>query len=206
VKIKTILNIGVAGMFTVVVGAIALMAVRGGGPSGRSGLEALGHVGEFSLTGASGRSVRSAELQGQVWIASFIFTRCAEACPNMMREEVKLQAQLPVRDDLWLVSFSVDPDYDTPQVLTDYAQSFGAERERWLFLTGDRKQIYELAERGFRLGVEEARPADEMPILHSSKLVLVDRRGLIRGYYDVTDAEALPKLVNDVKRVLAEKS
>lgn len=205
-KIKTILNIGVAGMFAVVVGAITLMAVRGGSHSGPSGLRALGHVGEFSLTEASGSGLRQKDLRGKVWIASFIFTRCAEACPMMMRKEVTLQAQLPVRDDLRLVSFSVDPDYDTPQVLTDYARTFGAERERWLFLTGDRKQIYELAERGFRLGVEEARPADEMPILHSSKLVLVDRRGLIRGYYDATDAEALHKLVNDVKRVLAEKS
>ena len=124
----------------------------------------------------------------------------------MMKHEVSLQGQLPLRDDLRLVSFSVDPDWDTPKVLTDYARSFGADRSRWMFLTGNRKQVYQLATDGFRLATLEADPAKEMPILHSTKLVLVDRRGAIRGYYDSTDDAELRRLIHDVGRVLAERS
>ena len=124
----------------------------------------------------------------------------------MMRHEVNLQADLPLRDDLRLVSFSVDPDWDVPKVLRDYAHTFGADRTRWLFLTGDKKQIYHLTIDGFRLGAQEADPAKEMPILHSTKLVLVDRHGAIRGYYDSSDETELSKLVRDVRQVLAERS
>ena len=74
----------------------------------------LGSVPEFSLTEANGTILRRADLLGKVWIASFLFTRCGEACPMMMRHEVRLQADLPLRDDLRLVSFSVDPDWDVP--------------------------------------------------------------------------------------------
>jgi cytochrome oxidase Cu insertion factor (SCO1/SenC/PrrC family) len=207
VKIKTILNIGVASTFAVVVAAVLLIVLRGKvGQAGGSRLPILGEAADFSLTEAGGSGLQRSDLRGKVWIASFIFTRCAEACPMMMRKEVKLQAELPVRDDLRLVSFSVDPDWDTPQVLTEYARTFGADRSRWLFLTGDKQQIYRLAREGFRLGTLEADPSKEMPILHSSQLVLVDRNGLIRGYYDCTDDVALQKLPRDVERVLAEKS
>jgi protein SCO1/2 len=207
VKIKTILNIGVASTFVVVVAAVLLIAARGKvSQMSGSRLPALGAVTDFSLTEASGSGLQRTDLRGKVWIASFIFTRCAEACPTMMRQEAKLQEQLPRRDDLRLVSFSVDPDWDTPKVLTQYARTFGADKNRWLFLTGDKKQIYELAGRGFRLGAQEGDPSREMPILHSSKLVLVDRNGLIRGYYDSTDDAALQKMVKDVERLLAEKS
>lgn len=206
-KIKTILNIGVASTFVIVVGTVLLIAVRGKvGSAGGSPLPKLGAVPEFGLTEANGNELRESQLRGKVWIASFIFTRCAEACPMMMRKEVKLQAELPVRDDLRLVSFSVDPDWDTPKVLTEYSSTFGADRSRWLFLTGDKQQIYRLAQEGFRLSAEEADPAKEMPILHSSKLVLVDRNGLVRGYYDTLDDVDLQKLLRDVDRVLAEKS
>jgi protein SCO1/2 len=124
----------------------------------------------------------------------------------MMKHETRLQAQLPLRDDLRLVSFSVDPDWDTPKVLTDYAHTFGADRSRWMFLTGNKKQVYQVAIEGFRLATLDADPAKEMPILHSTKLVLVDRHGAIRGYYDSTDDAELHRLVRDVRRVLAERS
>lgn len=206
-KVRTMLNIGVVATFAVVVGAVSLIAVRGGGVSwpGRQ-LPALGEVPDFSLTEAGGTALRRGDLAGKVWIASFIFTRCAEACPMMMRHEMRLQAQLPLRDDLRLVSISVDPDYDTTAVLTEYAKTFGADRNRWLFLTGDKGIVFGLAINGFHLGTTEADTAKEMPILHSSKLVLVDRRGMIRGYYDSGDDTALTRLVNDAKRVLAERT
>ena len=206
-KVRTILNIGVASIFTIVVGSV-LMIVGRGMPARASamGLPVIGSVPEFALTEASGATLRRADLLGKVWIANFLFTRCGEACPMMMRHEVRLQTDLPLRDDLRLVSFSVDPAWDTPKVLTDYAHTFGAEQSRWLFLTGDKKQIYHLTIDGFRLATQDADPAKEMPILHSTKLVLVDRHGAIRGYYDSSDEDELRKLIRDVRLVLAERS
>jgi len=207
VKVRTILNVGVARTFAIIVGTILMIIVRGA-PTRASSVElpTLGSVPDFALTEAGGTSLHKQDLLGKVWIASFIFTRCGEACPMMMKHETRLQGQLPLRDDLRLVSFSVDPDWDTPKVLTDYARSFGADRSRWMFLTGNKKQAYQLATDGFRLATLEADPAKEMPILHSTKLVLVDRRGAIRGYYDSTDDAELRRLIHDVGRVLAERS
>ncbi len=206
-KVKTILNIGVASTFAIVVGTVSMIALRGS-PTRASSVElrVYGSVPEFALTEAKGTALRREDLLGKVWIASFIFTRCGDACPTMMRHETRLQAQLPLRDDLRLVSFSVDPDWDTPKVLTDYAHTFGVDRSRWMFLTGDKKQVYQLATEGFRLATLEADPAKEMPILHSTKLVLVDRHGAIRGYYDSTEETELQNLVRDVRQVLAERS
>jgi cytochrome oxidase Cu insertion factor (SCO1/SenC/PrrC family) len=204
-KAKTILNIGVVSTFFIVAGTVTLIAVRGhSGPSGPARLMMLGTVPDFRLTESGGAALRLADLRETVWVASFIFTRCAEVCPAMMRKGVELQRHLPLRDDVRLVSFSVDPDYDTPPVLRRYADMFGADRARWLLLTGDKQQIYDLALKGFRLSVQDEDV--EMPILHSTKLVLVDRRGVIRGYYDSDDENALRQLARDVRRVLAEKS
>lgn len=205
-KLKTVIGVLLGILALTTAGAIALMAVRGGAQRPlEAQLPKLRVVTDFSLTEAGGRGVRRQDLRGKVWIASFIFTRCATQCPLMMREEVQLQTELPVRDDLRLVTFSVDPVFDTPQVLTDYATTFGADRRRWLFLTGDRQPIWQLAQQGFGLTTGEA-PGAEMPILHSTKLVLVDRQSVVRGYYDSTDVKARQQLLDDVKRVLAEKS
>ena len=206
-KVRTILNIGITSILVIIVGSILMIVMRGASTSA-SVMEApvLGSVPEFAFTEATGTALRRSNLLGKVWIASFIFTRCAEVCPVTMHQEVRLQAELPRRDDLRLVSFSVDPDWDSPKVLTDYARIFGADRSRWLFVTGDRRQIYRLAIDGFHLATQDADPAKEMPILHSTKLVLVDRRGAIRGYYESTDDANLHKLIRDVRQVLAERS
>jgi cytochrome oxidase Cu insertion factor (SCO1/SenC/PrrC family) len=206
-KARTILNIGVTATFLIVVVTVMMIAVRGGAKTkSLSKLPVLGSVPDFNLVEANGELLALSNLTEKVWIASFIFTRCATACPKMMRAEVKLQSALPVRNDLKLVTFSVDPDFDTPEKLTQYAEMFGADRGRWLFLTGDRKRIFQIAIEGFRLGVAEADPDDEMPILHSTKFVLVDRRGLIRGYFDSEDEQQMDALKLAVRKVLAEKS
>ncbi len=206
-KVKTILNIGVISTFVIVVGSVMMIVMRGA-PTRASAMDVpvLGSVPEFSLTEANGTALRRADLLGKVWVASFLFTRCGEACPLMMQHEARLQPDLPLRDDLRLVSFSVDPDWDTPKVLTEYAHTFGADRNRWLFLTGDKKQVYYLASDGFHLAAQPADPAKDMPILHSTKLVLVDRGGAIRGYYDSSDPAEMEKLIRDVRQVLAERS
>lgn len=158
----------------------------------------------FSLVDHQGRIVRRADLAGAPWIADFIFTRCAGTCPGMTARMARLQAKVPAGTRL--VSITVDPGHDTPEILTRYAATFDAG-SGWLFLTGSRDALYALAVEGFKVEAMEV-PAGEQkagvgdgPFLHSSKFVLVDGRARVRGYYDSTDPEALVQLVHDVARV-----
>ena len=123
--------------------------------SGRTGndLPRLWEVPDFVLIERSGPSVTRADLLGKVWIASVIFTRCVDECPLVSSHMARLQETFAAEHDVCLVSITVDPEYDTPEVLTHYAQSFAAQPQRWLFLTGDKATIYRLVHEGFRLGL-----------------------------------------------------
>jgi protein SCO1/2/putative membrane protein len=147
----------------------------------------LGAVQDFSLTERSGRTVTRQDLLGKVWVASFIFTRCGSSCPQISATMERLQQQTAGRRDVLLVSFTVDPDHDTPEVLRRYADSFHADPDRWLFLTGDRPTIYGLIQSSFHLAVyqnegEERQAGNE--VTHSSRLALVDQQGRIRWYFE----------------------
>jgi cytochrome oxidase Cu insertion factor (SCO1/SenC/PrrC family) len=159
-----------------------------------------GVVPDFSLVEAGGRQVTLQEFQGKVWIADFIFTSCAGMCPMMTSEMRKLQDALP--KDIRLVSFSVDPARDTPTVLNEYADRFGADRQRWSFVTGDRQSLYDLSIKGFKLGVDDKQGTEAEPITHSSRFVLIDKDARIRGYYGGSEDEDLKRLVADAKRLL----
>jgi cytochrome oxidase Cu insertion factor (SCO1/SenC/PrrC family) len=116
-------------------------------------LPRLWEVPDFALVERSGQSVTRADLLGKVWIASVIFTRCVEECPLVSSHMARLQDAFTAEPDVRLVSITVDPAYDTPEVLTRYAQSFAAQPQRWFFLTGDKATIYRLVREGFRLGL-----------------------------------------------------
>jgi protein SCO1/2 len=103
-----------------------------------------------------------------------------------------------------LVSFTVDPKHDTPEALAAYARQFEAVPGRWKFLTGERDALWTLAREGFRVGVADEEGTVDEPIAHSIRLILVDRRGVIRGYYDATDEAAVDRLLRDARR-LAEQ-
>lgn len=169
-------------------------------------LPVLGEIKEFDLMERSGRSVNAAELKGRVWIADFFFTHCAGPCPLMSSGMRKLQEELAGDADVRLLSFSVDPERDTPEVLTEYAARYEAKGEKWLFLTGDKKQVYDLAEQHFHLGVgeipEEEREAADQSVRHSTKFVLLDRSLRIRGYYDSENPQSIEQLIKDAKTLL----
>jgi len=199
---------------------------------GRGALETLGvywEVPDFALVERSGRRVTRTELLGKVWIANFFYTECTETCPLQSASMARLQADLAGEKDVRLVSISIDPAHDSPQVLSEYATRFRADPERWLFLTGSKDAIYRLAIEGFRLGVTDqgekvqrapggarawlepvpawAHPVpnpERKPIIHSSRFVLVDRHAQIRGYYHGTDSESLERLRRDARVVLRE--
>jgi cytochrome oxidase Cu insertion factor (SCO1/SenC/PrrC family) len=164
----------------------------------------LGAVPAFSLTERSGRTVARADLDGQTWVADFIFTRCGGICPLMTARMKDVHADAP---GVTLVSFSVDPEHDTPAVLRDYAARHGIG-EGWLFLTGDQAVLHALARDGFKLAAaavpaEEQQQGGDGPFLHSSRLVLVDGRARIRGYYDSNEAQALARLRQDLRALAA---
>jgi cytochrome oxidase Cu insertion factor (SCO1/SenC/PrrC family) len=175
----------------------------------------LGAVGDFALVERSGRTVRRDDLAGKVWVASFVFTRCMGPCPQVSGTMARLQGQLASEPDVVLVTFTVDPDHDQPDELKLYADKFGADPERWLFLTGERKKLYELIEKGFKLGVQRNEGPDATPgnaVTHSTRLVVVDRHGHIRGYFDgrqVDDqggpVDDLPRLRQTVAALLRER-
>lgn len=163
----------------------------------------LGSVPAFTMTNRDGRTIRLQDLAGKPWIADFIFTRCPASCPLMTARMARLDRELPKDLDARLVSFSVDPEHDTPPALARYAESYQAPA-RWLFLTGDKAETYRLSRQGFKLGIEippsGSGPGVE-PILHSTRFVLVDGQGRIRGYYDGFDEDSMKRLVRDLEAV-----
>ena len=163
-------------------------------------LPVMGSVPDFKLTERSSREVGREELAGKVWIADFIFTQCAGTCPLMTVNMKKLQDSLPA--EIQFVSFSVDPAHDTPEVLKEYADRNGADPKRWLFLTGDTDAMYKLSIDGFKLAVDATGGTPAEPIVHSTRFVLVDQQGRIRGYYGMDDADAMSQLTKDAKGLL----
>ncbi|HEV3410504.1 MAG TPA: SCO family protein [Chthoniobacterales bacterium] len=159
-----------------------------------------GTVPEFRLTNQDGQPFGSAELKGKVWISAFIFTNCPGPCPIISSRMAEMQKPLE-KTDVHLVSFSVDPENDTPEVLRDYAARLRADTQRWTFLTGPTGTIYDLTRSGFKLAVQGASDENPQPI-HATRAVLVDRRGAIRGYYDMLAADAVTKLLADTSNLL----
>lgn len=167
----------------------------------------LGIVPAFRLVERAGGVYASTQLAGKVWVADFIFTHCAGTCPRMTQEMSNLQTQLsslPRWKEIRLVSFTVDPTNDTPDVLRDYADSYKADHRQWIFLTGSRQDLWKLTKDGFKLPVGEDTENLQMPITHSSRFTLVDQQGRIRGYYDAFDTDVRDRLKKDIDKVLAE--
>ncbi len=157
-------------------------------------------VPDFSLTDQAGKPVRLHDLSGKVWVADFIFTHCGGTCPMMTDRMLKLQTTLP--NEIHLVSFTVDPDRDTSQALAAYAQEHGASHDRWLFLTGDKQAMFDICFKGFKLPLDYEGGTPAEPITHSTRFVLVDRHGDIRGYYSGLEDEALKQLAADAGSLL----
>ncbi len=201
--------LGALAVVLLAAGMVQLWVWRNLRPSRASALPVYGQVPDFSLIERSGRPMGLEELRGRVWVGDFIFTSCPGQCPMMTARMARLQASLTEADDVRLVSFTVDPDRDTPEVLSRYADNYGAESDRWFFLTGEREAIYRLAGEGFRLsagpGPGESGDAAGDDVPHSLKFVLVDREARIRGYYDSTAPEALRQLATDVALLRGER-
>lgn len=190
-------------VFVVLVGlvAFAYVSLQKMRPAASS-LPKLDQAPSFSLTSQEGRIVTDAVLKGKVTVLNFIFTRCMGPCPRMSAQMGRLnQALGPKLDDVQLISVSVDPEYDTPAVLAEYGERFGADPARWKLLTGPTDQIHNVMVKGFLLPLGTDK--DGMPA-HSTRFVVVDQQGVIRGYEDGENPEVVQKLLMDIGDLLRE--
>jgi cytochrome oxidase Cu insertion factor (SCO1/SenC/PrrC family) len=160
-------------------------------------LKVFGDVPAFQLTDEKGQTFDSnAALKGHVWVADFVFTNCEATCPRMSTKMKALQKATDA--DVRLVSFSVDPDRDTPAALASYAQKYSADPGRWHFLTGNKDTLNALDRDAFKLGTISA------DIEHSTRFALVDKKGRIRGYYGIAEGNPVEKIAHDAERLEKE--
>lgn len=165
-----------------------------------SKLPNYGAVPAFAMIDSEGHAFDSRVLSGKVWIVDFIYTRCPAECPLMTARMHKLQQQAKSEKDLQFLSISVDPQRDTPPVLNEFAHRFGGPADHWVFLTGSAKTVHVLAYQTFHVG-DLISQMD-----HSTKFVLVDKRGYIRGYYSSFENDALQALLKDAASLERERS
>ncbi len=186
----------VLGGIIIAIAAVNLWSVFGTKPEVLTETVAV-NVPDFSLTNQQGQPVQLSDMAGKIWIADFIFTNCPTICPEMTQEMARLQSEF-FADPVYFISFSVDPERDTVDVLSRYATAYGADDRRWHFLTGEKASIYQLAEQGFSLAAGH----QGSEILHSLRFVLVKPDGNIHDYYDSRSPPAMLRLRRDVKALL----
>jgi protein SCO1/2 len=166
--------------------------------------EALAVLPEFSMTavGPAGETpFGRKDLLGKAWVVDFVYTRCAGPCPLLTERLGRLAAVLP--PEVGLLSVTVDPEGDTPERLRSYAKAYGADPRRWVFLRGTLQQTYELLYAGFRLPVSiDPGAAPGARAVHSTRFVLVDKKGAIRGFYDGLGDMDNAALARDARRIL----
>ena len=162
---------------------------------------------DFTLVNHHGDTVSLQDVQGEVLIADFFFSRCATICPIMTKNLTAVTKALSGTKGWRILSHSVTPAADTPEVLAAYANKMGADHPRWWFLTGPKKDIYRLARRSYFACYDEAQGGDGgmQDFVHTENIVLVDANGRLRGFYDGTSEEAINQLIEDARLLLEKK-
>jgi protein SCO1 len=176
-------------------------------------LPVLASIADFSLTNQNGAAVSLAGLRGRVWVADIIFTRCPGPCLRMTRQMKELQDTLPKDSQVRLVSLTTDADYDNPEVLKTYALKNGADANRWIFLTGTKKQVNNLAVDSLKLSVVEKKPEERVTPedlwVHSTIFVVIDKHAQLRAIFqtggeDVSWPVEKKKLLGAVRQLERE--
>jgi protein SCO1/2 len=171
-------------------------------------LRKIAVVPPFALTERSGKQITNRDLAGKIWVADFIYTTCPGPCPLVTASMAKLQEAVQHDPRVQLVTFTVDPDTDTPPVLAKYANEYHADPNRWWFLTGPKKPLYDLIQNGFLQVVQDnsGQPPQEgqYKVTHSTYLALVDGDGNVRGFYDGVNNSGRADLLRDIKALEQE--
>jgi protein SCO1/2 len=155
-------------------------------------------VADFSLTNQNGETITQEDYKDKIYIADFFFTTCPTICPIMTKNMAEIQKRLKDYDDVMLLSHSVTPKIDSVAQLKKYAREKGVDDSKWNLVTGDKKQIYELARKSY-LAVKEDGDGGPFDMIHTENFILVDKQRRIRGFYDGTKKEDIEKLMEDLE-------
>lgn len=158
-------------------------------------------VGDFEFTNQDGLTQVSTFVKGKVWIACYFFTTCPTICPRMIAGMGDIQREFSDEDQLRMVSFTVDPDKDTPEVLKQYASIRNINTAKWNLLTGNKKDLYKYARKELTLLATDG-DGGPQDFIHSDRLVLIDQDNLIRGYYDGTESTEVKQLIKDIRKLI----
>jgi protein SCO1/2 len=157
----------------------------------------------FSFTNQYGDTVTEKIVEGKIYVTDFFFTSCPTICPVMKRQMVKVYKEFKDNPDVMILSHTIDPEHDTPEVLNKFAKDLGIEGKQWQFLTGPKEKIYEIGQKSYLSAAQEDKTA-EGGFLHSGAFILIDKDKHIRGMYDGTTEEGTQKLMQGIKSLLEE--
>ncbi len=159
----------------------------------------------FSFIDQNNKTFTNEKVKGKIFVANFIFTRCGLICPKVTGQLARIQDAFLDKNDVILLSHTVDPQYDTPIILKKYAKEKEAIEGKWYFLTGSKKDLYQMALKGYFVPISDASVYDKAiknpdeAFIHSEKMILVDKEGTIRGFYDGTDVKDVDRLMVEIK-------
>ena len=157
-------------------------------------------IADFSLTNQNGKTITQNDYKDKIYVADFFFTTCQTICPIMTDHMRDIQKEILNDNDVMLLSHSVTPVIDSVAQLKKYATKKGVNDSKWNLLTGDKKQIYELARKSY-LAVKTDGNGDQFDMIHTENFMLIDKKRQIRGFYDGTDPKAISQLLEDIKKL-----
>lgn len=155
-------------------------------------------IANFSLTNQNGKTITQDNYKDKIYVADFFFTTCQTICPIMTKNMYEVQKRTITDNDIMLLSHTVTPEIDTVAQLKRYADEKGVNASKWNLVTGDKKQIYELARKSY-LAVKDNGDGGPFDMIHTENFVLIDKSRQIRGFYDGTDPEEIDRLMEDIK-------
>ena len=159
-------------------------------------------IAEFSFINQVGDTISNADVRGKVYVADFFFTSCPTICPVMKKEMLRVFENFKENPNFLILSHSIYPFHDTPEVLKDYSEKLGIENANtWNFLTGDQEKIFEMGQTSY-LTTAMADQMEPGGFLHSGAFLLIDQQGRIRGVYDGTKSDQVDRLINDIPKIL----
>ena len=159
-------------------------------------------IGDFELTNQLGQKVTPASFEDKVYVVDFFFTTCRSICPKMTTQLTRVQKAYESNEDLMLLSHSVLPDQDSVPVLYDYAEAYGADHNKWFFVTGNQSEIFALARKNYFAILPGSNDDEQDGFVHTENVILVDKEKRIRGFYDGTSTEEIDQLIDDIEILL----
>jgi protein SCO1/2 len=170
-------------------------------------LPVIGKVGSFSFTNQEGKTITEKDVNGKVRVVEYFFTTCKGICPKMNESMARVYEQYRYNDNVVIMSHTVDPKNDSAQAMMAYSQKFNADPKHWLFLTGDKQQLYNMARYSYLISAQDdtSGVSIDKDFIHDNHFVLVDEENNVRGFYDGLDKKEVDKLIGDIKYVLEEK-